>query len=452
MAAGSVQIRIDRMSLVQFSSQYLTVTQQVAIRAEKAKDFFADLPANLGLIFGPFDNGLWIAIIVEVIIVTLVFLFVEGAVNDDISEGWTSISDTFYWSFTTVLGGADKAPVSIGGKVVFVGHAIFALIIAATYTGAVAAFLISSSGLAVVDGFDSLATGQFGVAIRGPEFDTAALEPLFRGSHSGGNSGNQTIESTQFMLMQALMKSSSSSSFTMFTYNRMLTRTAAGEDFVYAKGKSPCSDKTNELGVYDSVLCGKDGDRETPQALVHDSFSLIYELNKRKEIDGDCKLVTRGISVNPSGMALAFPLNSELHIPFSKAILELNARAVVQGILRSDAFALHKNKCPWTSVGGGLSINFAEMGGLFIITFGGIFLAMLVGAVERFLYFRALAAEEEEEEEEEEVAHCVTCFLSSFAFFCVSSSKSIGLRTYAFVCRLPLDILRLCMIICRVTI
>lgn len=34
-------------------------------------------------------------------------------------QGFTSIPDTFYWSLTTVLGGADKAPVSIGGKVPF---------------------------------------------------------------------------------------------------------------------------------------------------------------------------------------------------------------------------------------------------------------------------------------------------------------------------------------------
>ena len=34
-------------------------------------------------------------------------------------QGFTSIPDTFYWSITTVLGGADKAPVSIGGKVLY---------------------------------------------------------------------------------------------------------------------------------------------------------------------------------------------------------------------------------------------------------------------------------------------------------------------------------------------
>ena len=60
-------------------------------------------------------------------------------------------------------------------QIVFVAHAIFAMIIGATYTGAVAAFLISSSGLARIDGFDSLATGKFGVAIRGPSFDSSVV-------------------------------------------------------------------------------------------------------------------------------------------------------------------------------------------------------------------------------------------------------------------------------------
>ena len=60
-------------------------------------------------------------------------------------------------------------------QIVFVAHSIFALIICATYTGAVAAFLISSSNIQKVDDFDSLATGKFGVAVRGPDFDSSVL-------------------------------------------------------------------------------------------------------------------------------------------------------------------------------------------------------------------------------------------------------------------------------------
>lgn len=88
MAAGSVQIRIDRLALVQFSSAYLTVSQQVAIRPAKPENFFEDIPKNMITVFGPFDQRLWIFILVEVIVMTAIFLFIESAVNDDISEGW----------------------------------------------------------------------------------------------------------------------------------------------------------------------------------------------------------------------------------------------------------------------------------------------------------------------------------------------------------------------------
>jgi hypothetical protein len=60
-------------------------------------------------------------------------------------------------------------------QTVFVAHSIFAMIIGATYTGAVAAFLISTSNIPTVDDFDSLATGKFGVAIQGPQFDSSVL-------------------------------------------------------------------------------------------------------------------------------------------------------------------------------------------------------------------------------------------------------------------------------------
>ncbi len=171
---------------------------------------------------------------------------------------------------------------------------------------------------------------------------------------------------------------------------------------VYNQKTSPCTDKKNQLGVYDAVLCGEDGmmcncwhrahrlfvsvcvcvcpsccialsralsrlhckylgnfrmhmsdngrclehlafetfsksagDSESPEALVHDYHSLIYELNRRKKIDGHCKLVTRGVAVNPSGIALAFPHGSDMHIPFSKAILNLVAQDTISNILRS---------------------------------------------------------------------------------------------------------------------
>lgn len=82
------------------------------------------------------------------------------------------------------------------------------------------------------------------------------------------------------------------------------------------------------------------GDSKSPEALVHDYHALIYELNRRRNIDGHCKLVTRGVAVNPTGISLAFPLGSDMHIPFSKAILNLGAQDAITNILRSLSFLL----------------------------------------------------------------------------------------------------------------
>ena len=416
LAAGSIQIRIDRLSLLHFSTAYLTVSQQVVVRAPSNSQFFADLPKNMGLIFAPFENMLWAYIMAEIGVMTLILLFVDGAVNDDIAEGWESIPDAFYWSFTTILGGADKAPVSIGGKVVFVAHAIFALIIAATYTGAVAAFLTTSAGLESVDGYDALTGGKFPVAIRGPYWDSSAAEPIYKGVWSGGTGTNQTAASSQFLQMQALMESDSSASFNIMTYQRMETRTPTNDPWEYKKDTSPCKDKDNVLGVFDAVLCGKDSDRATPMAMVHDSYSVIAELNRRKQIDGSCKLISVGTQVNPAGLGLAFPaseVGSNLAIPFSKAILTLTQRDAMTQIIRNES--LHKDSCA-NAPGNELQLSLIEMAGLFVMTAAGIVLGCIVGIVERFFYFRAQASEavegdgdqgskagNEDEEKEEEV-------------------------------------------------
>ena len=76
------------------------------------------------------------------------------------------------------------------------------------------------------------------------------------------------------------------------------------------------------------------GDSESPDALVHDYHSLVYELNRRYRIDKKCKLETRGVTAHPAGLAMAFPLNTDMPIPFSKAILSLRARDAVNDILR----------------------------------------------------------------------------------------------------------------------
>lgn len=77
---------------------------------------------------------------------------------------------------------------------------------AATYTGVLGPFLISSSE-AMVTGFHSLQQGHHTVVVRGPKWDDKAPEPDYKGSYRGGIGQEDTPRSTQFKLLQNVMNS-----------------------------------------------------------------------------------------------------------------------------------------------------------------------------------------------------------------------------------------------------
>lgn len=67
--------------------------------------------------------------------------------NAHLEPGWSVIFDAWYWAFGSTFdpGGPGKAPVTIGGKVLMIGHWLFVVIIAASYTGTIGPFLSSQS-------------------------------------------------------------------------------------------------------------------------------------------------------------------------------------------------------------------------------------------------------------------------------------------------------------------
>ena len=65
--------------------------------------------------------------------------------------------DALYWSLTTFTTLVDKAPRTVGGKIVMFGHGFFMLIILASYTANLASFLTTS---AVTPPFSGWETGD----------------------------------------------------------------------------------------------------------------------------------------------------------------------------------------------------------------------------------------------------------------------------------------------------
>mmetsp|Transcript_22670 Transcript_22670/g.55980 ORF Transcript_22670/g.55980 Transcript_22670/m.55980 type:complete len:466 (-) Transcript_22670:92-1489(-) len=112
--------------------------------------------------FAPFDDMLWLAIVIEILLVAATFFLLEAPgispeSESDLVEGYISSAlDALYWSlsaFTTTL---DKAPKTWGGKLMMLGHGWFMLIILASYTANLASFLTTASLAPSINGWSDL--------------------------------------------------------------------------------------------------------------------------------------------------------------------------------------------------------------------------------------------------------------------------------------------------------
>ncbi|EKX46765.1 hypothetical protein GUITHDRAFT_162922 [Guillardia theta CCMP2712] len=348
-------------------------------------------------IFGPFDVFLWIGIVVECCIIWILFLIIEAPVNHGIAKGLNSFPDTFYWVFTTLVGGPDKAPETTGGKWIFCAHTLFSIIIAATYTGAVAAFLTSSAGAAQLNDFSSLESGAFTTVVVGPACpDTASWSANWRGTYNGGNSkySCSSTGSVQFEYLQLLQRSSSSISFSIFTTSGLFSKYANGQTLMYSKTVDPCSVKDAQLGAFDMVMCGINGSAG-PDSMFANGPSVVYELTRRFKETGSCLLATKGSQFNPSGLGIGFPFNGELQIPFSVAVLNASSNGLVENLMAEFKVRNVDNPCVYVDPGKGKTLTLPEMSGLFVITFAGFLVAFLQAIFERYFYDKELKQEQE---------------------------------------------------------
>jgi len=390
MVIGAVHVTVERLSQLQFSAPYMNVQQTIVKRPEEGKSI-ADSFLN---IFLAFDGLLWLAIIIECILAWLMLLLVESSVNEDIMPGLNALYDTWYWVFSTLLGGADKAPVTVGGKIIFCAHTFFSVVIIATYTGGVAAFLTQQASVPVVTGFSSLSSGAFSVVVRGPSWDSLAIPPDYLGDFAGGNSNPDVTPSLQFKYLQVVMRASQSASFTIFTTQRLESRRRDDTALTTDRDTNPCNIDGATLGAYDLVKCGSDGP-EHPDTMIFDTPAVIYELNLRKNRTGVCGLVTVGKEFNPTGFGIGFPFNSNLHLAWSEAMLNQIGVGKIDSYIDEYQISQNDNQCKWQEPDGGLAMTIKEMSGLFTLTALGLLAACLHSLYERRLYRKAHMTDDE---------------------------------------------------------
>jgi hypothetical protein len=402
MVLGAVHVVVERVAVLQFSAPFLTV-RQIVVKRDDPPPPILDLVLNP---FKPFNDFLWLAIVVENIVMWAIFLLIERTVNEDIADGLDMFSDAFYWVASTFVGGADKAPCTMGGKIAFAAHALFSLVMISTYTGAVAAFLTLQATVPTVDGRSSLTGGAFSTVVRGPSWNSEAADPEYLGKFlPGGNGDNTTTPSLQFRYFQSLQESSSEISVKVMTAKRMESRDKDGNPLRFTSSIDPCQSKDQagvELGAYDMVACATGYD--DPRSLVFDAPSVYYELNRMHEARGGCVLKTAGSEFQPTGYGIGFPYKTAMDLPVSQAILTLQEKGVIDEYEDMYKIRSSDNLCQWNPPG--VQMNITDMAGVFMLV-GVLFFGGCVWAIiERRSFFHPpgeVTDEDKEEEFEKEV-------------------------------------------------
>ena len=131
------------------------------------------LESNPWSFFSPFDYSLWVAVLVEMMLVAVACWLMEAPVcsifrDTDVVDGFFhGLMDSMYWSITLLLQTPDKAPRTWGGKMVLVAHGWFMLIIIASYTANLASFLTAAEPVPILDSWQDVlkSNGRFKVAV-----------------------------------------------------------------------------------------------------------------------------------------------------------------------------------------------------------------------------------------------------------------------------------------------
>ncbi|EKX44757.1 hypothetical protein GUITHDRAFT_139393 [Guillardia theta CCMP2712] len=354
--------------------------------------------------FKAFSLDLWMAILAEIFLVMVLILLVETWKNPAIEKSFnilTPIYDSLYhssfmlifWAFGSALcpGGQGKAACTAGGKIFIQAHLTFLVIMAATYTGTLGPFLVSSL----------------------PVTNTKYL-----GAYLGGDSTPTTPESVQFKYMEAEMQNDNSKKFQIWTTELMHSYNNNGQMQEKNRTFDPCTATNLQLGAYDMLDCSGSSDAVyKPDSLIFDAPLVYYELARRYNNTGTCSLKTIGNEFFSSNFGIGFLKDTTYARAFSMAIQVAidNGDITRHSLSRKYRIRAQDNPCVAFS-NPQLEITKDMVAGVFIFTVAGIFIALILGILQgmasgRFkLLFQAmftckeipLEGEEEEEEVEEE--------------------------------------------------
>eukprot|EP00291_Cryptomonas_curvata_P017608 CAMPEP_0172169468 /NCGR_PEP_ID=MMETSP1050-20130122/10718_1 /TAXON_ID=233186 /ORGANISM="Cryptomonas curvata, Strain CCAP979/52" /LENGTH=512 /DNA_ID=CAMNT_0012840521 /DNA_START=496 /DNA_END=2031 /DNA_ORIENTATION=+ len=395
MAAGLLDITVLRLDAFEFTTPY-HYTRQAVVRQPRKLPSVVDAFLN---IFRCFSTTTWIVIGLEVLVAIVIFYIIEGPTNETLEDGWGSFPDTAYWVVSTAFGGADKRAETFAGRFVFAGHSFFCMIILATYTGSLGAYLSSSYTLPTLGRYDDLRSGAYTTAVVGPRWNSSDPDAaLYKGEYLGGN--GVAGSSAQFEHLQTVMSLDSAARFRMFTTQQLFTLDAKGAPFArgsifdFGDGKNPCQTPSAVLGAFDLAACGyPEGlyGGQWADSLLVDEAVAVAELNGRRRRLLTCELQLLADKTPAVGLGLGFPASAAMGSGvadfFTLGIANLTATGVPAKLLarygarQSDSLCVYSNS-------GGLQLDVTDTSGMFAICAVLCLSAAVHGAIERYVFFR----------------------------------------------------------------
>ncbi|BFZ09236.1 hypothetical protein BsWGS_12275 [Bradybaena similaris] len=291
--------------------------------------------SSLASFLQPFQDTLWILVGLSVHVVALVLYLLDRfspfgrfklAKSDDTEEDALNLSSAMWFSWGVLLnsGIGEGTPRSFSARVLGMVWAGFAMIIVASYTANLAAFLVLDRPEALISGIDDPRLRNPNEKFKYATVKGSAAEMYFK----------RKVELSSMYRNMEKQK----------TY---FTAEAAIEDI-----------RKGEL-----------------QAFIWDSPRLEYEAAY------DCDLTTAGDLFGRSGLGIGLPKNSPWTHEVSKAVLEMHENGLMEQLDSRWILVDSKSSCP-ESNSAPATLGLTNMAGVFMMVAGGIVAGVLLIFVE----------------------------------------------------------------------
>ncbi|KAL1516519.1 hypothetical protein ABEB36_000426 [Hypothenemus hampei] len=367
IAITAITMTADKEEVIDFVAPYyeqsgITIVMRKPVRKTSLFKFMTVLKVEV-----------WLSIVAALILTGFMIWFLDkyspySARNNKQAYPYPcrefTLKESFWFALTSFTPqGGGEAPKALSGRTLVAAYWLFVVLMLATFTANLAAFLTVERMQAPVQSLEQLA--------RQSRINYTVV---------------QNSETHQYFINMKFAED------TLYRMWKELTLNASTDDTRYRVWDYPIREQYGHilLAINDSnpVANASEGFRITDEhldadfAFIHDSSEIKYEISK------NCNLTEVGEVFAEKPFAVAVQQGSHLQDDLSKAILDLQKDRFFEELQAKYWNHSAKGDCPSTDDNEGITLE--SLGGVFIATLFGLALAMITLAGE-VLYYRRKA-------------------------------------------------------------